>query len=478
MLLLGLFKESYLKFLLIVTPAWCLGLARLLSYPISPAPRQSETRKIRWVVGAIALVLVILPFLAGLVAYYRLAPSARDDYRGIAAYIQAMERPSDAIVLDAPGQQEVFRYYYDGSLPVYPLPASRPADAAATEATLSTLARFPGRVFVVLWATDESDPQRIVETWLDRHAFKALDSWYGNVRLVVYATPPADSVPARETSVALHSVTGDKIELSGYALSPLELPAGDVARVALFWHPEQTPLRRYKVFIHVLDEANNIVGQVDAEPGGGVRPTTSWAPGETVVDQYGVFIHPATPPGEYRVEVGVYDMETGERMAAPDGSTQVWLPPLAVHRPDAPAPAASLGMQHRADTEMADLALLGYDAHKLGHDRQPEAPLHPGDVLHVNLYWQANRRPEGDWRLAIDLVGAGGREITGLLAEPVPGYGTGEWQAGDVWRGQFNLPLPDAETLPPGRYRLRFQAIAPDRQSPAPFVTDEIVVIE
>jgi len=478
MLLLALFKEAYLKFLLILTPAWCLGLARLLLYPVWLASRKTETRKIGWVNGAIVLVLLILPCLAGLVAYYRLAPSARDDYRGIAAYIQAIERSSDAIVLDAPGQQEVFRYYYRGNLPVYPLPTSRPPDAAATEAALSGLARFPGRVFVVSWATDESDPERIVETWLDRHTFKAFDSWYGNVRLAAYATPPDWSGPTQETHVALrNAVTGDEIDLLGYTLWPEELPAGDVARVTLFWRPEQTPLRRYKAFVHVLDEANNIVGQTDTELGGGARPATTWSSGETVIDNYGVFIHPATPPGRYRVEVGLYDMETGERLAAPDGATQVWLAPLDVLRPDAPAPAAAVGMEHQADAVMAGLELLGYDAHKLGYDHQPEAALHPGDVLHVNLYWQAAGPPEGDWRLAIDLVDAGGREVTGLLTEPVPGYATGQWQAGDLWRGQFNLPLP-AESLSPGKYRLRIQAVSPDGQSQAPFLTNAVVVIE
>jgi 4-amino-4-deoxy-L-arabinose transferase-like glycosyltransferase len=478
MLLLGLFRESYLKFLLIVSPAWCLALARLVGSFFQMASPEAGWKRAQRLGGGVALAFVLLPFVAGLTDYYRLAPQARDDYRGIAAYIQAVEQPSDAIVLDAPGQQEVFGYYYRGDLEVYPLPTSRPADSAATEAALAGLARFPGRVFVVSWATDESDPQRIVENWLGGHAYKALDSWYGDVRLVVYATAPDSVAPARQTDVLLrNAAAGDEIRLSGYTLSPSALSPGDVARIALFWRPEQTPQRRYKVFIHVLDEANNIAGQTDTEPGGGARPTTTWSPGETVDDNYGVFIHPATPPGRYRVEVGLYDAETGERLAAPDGATQVWLAPLEVTRPGAAAPPAALGMQHRAGAEMGDLALLGYDAHKLGYDHQPETPLHAGDVLHVNLYWQALRRPAGNWGLAVDLVNADGERVTGLEAQPVPGYATGEWQTGDVWRGQFNLPLPGADSLPAGKYRLRVQAIPPDGSLPAPYVTDAAVEV-
>lgn len=478
MVVLGLFKESYLKFLLIVSPAWCLALARLVIAPLWFARPGAESRRAQWLNGGIILGLLAIPSLSGLSEYYRQAPRARDDYRGIAAYIQAVEQPRDAIVLDAPGQQEVFGYYYRGALPVYPLPASRPPDPAATEATLAEVARFPGRVFVVSWASGEADPQRIVEGWLDRHTYKALDAWYGNVRLLLYATPPDTLAPANDTHVALRGGPAkDEIELTGYSLWPSSLAPGDVARVTLFWRATATPARRYKVFVHVLDEANNIAGQTDSEPGGGSRPTTNWLPGETVIDTYGVLIHPATPPGTYRVEVGLYDGDGGERLLAPDGAGQVWLTPLDIVRPAIPAPAAALGMQHPAGVEMGDLELLGYDAHKLGYDHAPETPLRAGEVLHLNLYWRAARPPTGDWRLTVDLLGSDRREQTGLNAEPVPGYATGQWQAGDVWRGQLNVTLPGAAGLPPGKLRLRLQAIPDGGPQPVPFVTEPVVVV-
>jgi hypothetical protein len=405
---------------------------------------------------------------AGHVAY------ARDDYRSLAGYIDAVGKPGDVILLNAPGQQEVFGYYYAGDLPVVPLPRSRPLDPVQTEAELSSLAAPGGRVFAVLWGTDESDPEGLVEGWLNAHAYKALDSWSGNVRLAIFSVPErVPAAPAQVVDVTLRSAeTSDQVTLWGYSLLDSHLAAGDIAQVTLFWQASRTPQARYKVFVHLLDEGNHIVGQRDAEPGGGARPTTRWAPGETVADHVGVPIHPATPPGPVRVEVGMYHADTGQRLITAEDAGQVWLAPVAVERPLAPAPVPALGMQHPGGADFGELMLLGYDAHKLGHGEA--APLLPGDVLHVALYWQARAQPSGDWQVAIHLLDSDNAERVGLAAAPVGGYPTGQWRAGDVWRGQFHLRVP--ADAPPGVYRLRIQPLPPMGRLPEPFLTDRLAI--
>jgi mannosyltransferase len=461
---LGLYREAYLKFLLVASPAVSLMLAAGLvgSRPARLSRAQPARRlphdALRAGQGLAALVLLAATGLA-LGNTYADPAYARDDYRGIARYVTAVGRHGDAILLNAPGQQEVFAYYYDGDLPVHPLPETRPLDAEDTAAALEALARPGGRLFAVLWATDESDPQRFVESWLDNHAYKALDSWYGNVRLVVYSVPQqTPASPERVTDVRLSN--GDTILLTGYGLQPDQLPAGEIVQITLFWQVDRTPTRRYKVFVHVLDEANQIVGQRDAEPGGGAKLTTLWEAGETVADHHGVLIHPATAPGTYRVEVGLYDAETGERLVTPEGESQVWLEPIQVSRPLAAVPAAALGIARKVNAHLGDLTLLGYDAHKLGFAHELDAPLGPGDLLHINLYWFAERQPAPGWRLVVALEDGRGQRRASLEAAPVVGFPTGRWEAGDIWRGQFNLKIPPGTEA--GRYRLRIQALAPD----------------
>jgi hypothetical protein len=423
-----------------------------------------------------ALLAILVASGLALRNYYTEPAYARDDYRKMSSYIAAVGRPGDSVLLNAPGQQEVFGYYYDGDLPVHALPVQRPLDPAVTEAALNELAEPGQRVFALFWATDESDPERFVEEWLDSHAYKALDSWYGNVRLVTYAVPEGTPVtPDRILDIALTSSdSGDDIRLLGYTLQDDRLLAGDIAQYTLFWRASQVPAQRYKTFVHVLDADNQIVGQRDAEPGGGAQLTTLWEAGEQVADNLGVPIHPATPPGEYRVETGMYSLETGQRLAAPDGATQVWLEPLSVDRPLTAVPPEALGMQYTAGTEFGELKLLGYDMYKLGLAHDPEATVQPGDALQINLYWQAESGPSGDWQLILALLDPDGQEQARTAAKPVRGYPTSLWKAGDVWRGQFNLGVPAAAKE--GPYQLRIEPLAPDGTTPGVFLSEPIEV--
>lgn len=473
-LALGLYKEAYLKFLLVASPAFCLLAGRFVTAPL--LRRRRTVAIAEAVMGSLVALLLVAASVHGLHHYDNNPSYARDDYRGIAAYIGAVGRPGDAILLNAPGQQEVFSYYDRSDLPVHPLPEGRPLDPATTESALAEMAQPGARIFAILWATDESDPQRFIESWLDDHTYKALDSWHGNVRLVVYAVPertPAE--PDRILNINLQSAeSGDEVTLLGTSLLSDRLVAGDIAPITLFWQAAPTPIQRYKVFLHVLDAGNNIVGQRDAEPGGGAKLTTLWAPDEVIPDNHGLPIHPATPPGEYRVEVGMYNPDTGQRLTTPAGEGQIWLEPLLVARSSVPAPVAALGMQHAPGAEFGELTLLGYDAYRLGFAHQPEAPLRPGDLLHVNLYWRAETQPSGDWQVRLDLVDRDGQEWSGITAEPVASYATSRWQAGDVWRGQFNLGIP--YNAPAGRYLLRVRLIAPDGTPSDSFLSGPLTV--
>jgi hypothetical protein len=72
------------------------------------------------------------------------------------------------------------------------------------------------------------------------------------------------------------------------------------------------------VFNHLIDDENRIWGQRDGIPGGGALPTSSWISGEYVADEYEITVHADTPPGEYLIETGMYDLTTMLRLPIVD----------------------------------------------------------------------------------------------------------------------------------------------------------------
>jgi mannosyltransferase len=455
MYILSLWRPAYRpKFFLVGSPAFYLILARGIIQLSGVAGKHLATR---YLLPATCLIFIILSSNKSLQNCYFDPQYARDDYRGIAQYISAVERKGDAVLLNAPNQWEIFTYYYKGDSPVYPLPRSRPLDEAQTADELTEIAADHDRIFAVLWAVDESDPDRFVEGWLAERAYKALDTWYGSVRLAIYAVPT--TLPA-EIQNPLDAKLGDEIALLGYNLLAREVEAGDILPLTLFWEALTQPTERYKVFVHLLDEAGHIVGQWDSEPGDGLNITTIWQPGETVADNYGVLIRPGTPPGEHQIEVGMYSPISGQRLAisedGQDRGDHLLLDSITVLRPSKPPSSTALKMQHEVGIKYDDLALLGYNIYKLGYEHQPTAPLHPGDVLHLDLYWGAIRAPQADWQLTLQLLDSKGNVLATQQAKPASvDYPTTDWEVGEVVQGQYDIVIPPQ--APRGSYRLKGQ---------------------
>jgi hypothetical protein len=251
------------------------------------------------VVGTIAVLAAMWNQLPTL---YSNPAHQRDDYRGIAAAIELSSQPGDAIILNAPNQQEVFSYYYEGSLPIYPLPRGLGGDDTAALAETRTVIESHERIFVVLWGTEERDPRQIVEGALDTSAFELDDRWYGNVRLARYITP------ANLTMIDSQTSFGASIYLERFGVSAINAVPGDVLLIQLEWSASETIDVRYKVFVQLLTPQGTLAAQRDAEPAGSRVWTTTWTPGETITDRHALIVPADAAPGEYRLIVGLYDI--------------------------------------------------------------------------------------------------------------------------------------------------------------------------
>jgi len=106
-----------------------------------------------------------------------------------------------------------------------------------------------------------------------------------------------------------------KVELLGYDLEEANLRPDDTLHLTLYWRAQKRMGKSYTVFTHLLDTQNQIWGQKDSIPVSGNYPTTDWWEGEVVVDEYEIPLRTDAPAGEYRIEIGIYDDMTGERLS-------------------------------------------------------------------------------------------------------------------------------------------------------------------
>jgi len=125
----------------------------------------------------------------------------------------------------------------------------------------------------------------------------------------VEATQRVFSPPEVQRRVEAGSL-GGMVTLYGYDVSAESVRPGETLYLTLYWQGLETMEIEYTVFTHLLDAENQVRGQMDSQPQGGGRPTTGWVQHEFVRDDYQLVVQPDAPPGDYLIEVGMYDAST------------------------------------------------------------------------------------------------------------------------------------------------------------------------
>ena len=95
--------------------------------------------------------------------------------------------------------------------------------------------------------------------------------------------------------------------------------------MSLLWQGVAEMEVSYRVFVHLVNGAGEIVAQADGEPAGWTRPTSGWAPGEYVIDAHQLLLPPTLPDEALTLRVGLYDPQSGIRLTTAAGSDAVRL---------------------------------------------------------------------------------------------------------------------------------------------------------
>ena len=123
--------------------------------------------------------------------------------------------------------------------------------------------------------------------------------------------------PVIEPTSLAHQVDatfGQAIRLLGYDLEPTRARPGETVILTLYWEAQEKGTGDYTVFTHLLDPSGQPRAQKDNQPQEGMYPTYLWDPDERIRDSYRLEIAPDASPGDYRFAVGMYALQTMQRL--------------------------------------------------------------------------------------------------------------------------------------------------------------------
>lgn len=301
------------RYVLVALPGFYVTVALGLDYLASQNARAAF--------GATGVLVAFSLF--SLSNYFLNDAYAKGKYGQMMGYVKSHAQPGDALVLNNPLQKPLFEYYGPRNVPAFYLPDASPLEDPRTRQQLEEIARDHTRLWLVVFGNPaEYDPTHYLQRWLGAHAFKSFSRGFVDASLSLYDRPRAPAIQR-----AIHASFGENILLVGYDLERAEIAAGQTLQLTLHWQAIAHIDKPFKVFVHLIGAMNPttqspVWTQRDDEPVGGSRPTTDWQIGEIIDDRYGLQIPENIPPGDYMIEVGMYDPETLVRLPLLDDQGQ------------------------------------------------------------------------------------------------------------------------------------------------------------
>jgi hypothetical protein len=275
------------------------------------------------IVQSSLLLAVVALSLTGTI--HDLDYSARDDTTAATLFVQQHERPGDLVLVVPDWAADQFQYHFQGKAPVvgaFP-GVSRDMDL---DSLLPFVTKGYSGVWVVRFQAPFADPDDLLDSWFNQHAFFVTAVYPSKIPLSYYdLQPERDSPP--DYAHPLDVQFGDVAALRGVYLPVQEGSARDTrlhppsnwVQVILYWESLKAGAN-FRPRVRVTDPYGQVYGgelYTDLDTTLLHRaPVTTWKPGQRWEVISMLNLNPDTPPGRYNIEVMVFDGATGERLPA------------------------------------------------------------------------------------------------------------------------------------------------------------------
>ncbi len=265
---------------------------------------------------------------------------------------------------------------------------------------------------------------------------------------VIHLEAGGASLPQPQIARAIDAQVGDEFQLLGYNVEATPR-AGEILPVTLFWKIDRDANEDFTAFVHLLDNAGNLIAQQDGLSDDGFNPTTLWLTGTTIADRHDLKLPATLAPGIYRLVAGLYRYETLERLPVKNADKLSADAVAELGEIKVPMNAQDARPSHLSN------ALLGSTIQLLGYDLQTTR-----EQANLKLYWQARDKIDEDYKVFVHLVDATGQVAAQIDQLPGEGmYPTHIWESGEKIIDIHHLPLTN---LGPGTYTIVIGMYAPD----------------
>ncbi len=281
----------------------------------------------------------------------------------------------------------------------------------------------------------------------------------------IYEGPVISQNPQQGFNTPVEAVLSGKARLYGVDIGRTEMPADTFVPnrpepdgapylgykqtktglpVTLFWETLgalDTNHGKTNVYIRLVDDQANVWGQVDRLVLAGLWRTNLWRPGFYLRDEYVLPIDPATPPGTYHLEIGLYEVDNGHNLGVVKNVGELVLtPPLAIPSPDRLKVATRLNKSLDDDR----LTLVGHTF--------AATELVPGTEVTGKVFWQATAVPLPDYRLEFSFLDKQRKKYI-ITEQPLSAvYAPTQWRAGETVGEAYRFRIP--AVAPAGTYQL------------------------
>jgi 4-amino-4-deoxy-L-arabinose transferase-like glycosyltransferase len=406
------------------------------------------SRLAHWSAGAALLLLVGLSSWS-LLNYYS-GLRLRDDYISLAATLEALRQPDDAVILNNDTDWPIFAYHYPYPFERIISKSQQIVDEKYPAYLLSPYREGNDGVWLVQTRYAEvTDPENRLGTWLRQRCwnwrqyrfpegqlwFYAMNQERGDPNLIERAAGRPDALTPLDISV------DDGLRLTGFTQVVNEVYGGDSLVVGLYFEVAEGSRETWTLGVQLLGPD-------------GQEITTSLVPleGRTGGERFipvQVFLPPDTPPGQ-----GQIVFVAGE----------TWQPIDTIH-------IRARGGEALESSPIPDSAQMlnvhyGDSIVLLAADLPARTEWQTGENIPLTLYWSAEGVVAERYKVFVHLVGdAYNPETLNALwgqqdQEPRGGLSpTTSWRVGQVIADDYLIPIQ--EDAPPGAYTIQVGLYVP-----------------